>query len=106
MKLAYSAVNIIKKKSNLIKNLFVVLYCDNLNAQFLHIAPTMDKGDFSKKLGQNLKFEREKLSISQSELARICLKDRQYIHRIENGTITPTICNELNIDVSVLLKMD
>jgi putative transcriptional regulator len=72
----------------------------------------MDKLDFNKKFGQLLKIEREKLSISQSELARICLKDRQYIHRIENGTISPTlftvysICAELGIEVASLLPKE
>ncbi len=72
----------------------------------------MDKSTFNKKFGNLLKGERERLSISQSELARICLKDRQYIHRLENGTITPTfftvyfICKELNIDVSTLFPAE
>jgi DNA-binding XRE family transcriptional regulator len=72
----------------------------------------MDKASFSIKFGQNLKLQREKLSINQSELARICLKDRQYIHRIENGTITPTIfttfiiCQELKININDLLLFE
>ena len=69
----------------------------------------MDKSAFNIKFGKLLKNERERLSISQSELARICFKDRQYIHRLENGTITPTfftvykICEELSIDISSLV---
>lgn len=69
----------------------------------------MDKMLFNKKFGLLLKEQREKLDINQSELARICKKDRQYIHRIENGTISPTfftvcvICKELNIKVENLL---
>lgn len=69
----------------------------------------MDKMVFNKKFGLLLKQQREKLDINQSELARICKKDRQYIHRIENGTISPTfftvsiICKELNIKIENLL---
>lgn len=72
----------------------------------------MDKAAFNKKFGILLKKERERISISQSELARICLKDRQYIHRLENGSITPTfytvysICQELNIDLSALVPSE
>ncbi|HQV05620.1 MAG TPA: helix-turn-helix transcriptional regulator [Chitinophagaceae bacterium] len=73
---------------------------------------SMQKSVFSKKFGEQLKKEKEKLSISQSELARMCLKDRQYIHRIENGTITPTIytvfliCKELNINIAALMPKE
>lgn len=67
---------------------------------------------FNKKFGLQLKLQREKLDISQSELARICKKDRQYIHRIENGSISPTfftvsvICKMLNIKVENLLPKE
>ena len=72
----------------------------------------MEKLEFNKKFGLLLKKQREKLSINQSELARICFKDRQYIHRLENGTITPTIytvfiiCEELKIDIQTLLPKE
>lgn len=72
----------------------------------------MDKATFNKKFGSLLKSEREKISINQSELARLCFKDRQYIHRIEKGEITPTIftvyiiCKELNIDINSLIPSD
>ncbi len=92
--------------------IFVVIYYDKHHTQFIHIAFAMDKKTFNKKFGNLLKGERERLAISQSELARICLKDRQYIHRLENGTITPTfftvyfICKELNIEVSSLVPAE
>jgi transcriptional regulator with XRE-family HTH domain len=69
----------------------------------------MEKAPFTIAFGKNLKEVREKLGINQSELARMCFKDRQYIHRIEKGTITPTIytvcliCKELKIEISCLL---
>jgi transcriptional regulator with XRE-family HTH domain len=72
----------------------------------------MDKASFTKKFGVLLRQHREKVSINQSELARLCFKDRQYIHRIEKGEITPTIftvyliCTELNIDINSLIPND
>jgi putative transcriptional regulator len=72
----------------------------------------MDKMVFNKKLGLLLKLQREKLDINQSELARLCLKDRQYIHRIENGSISPTfftvfmICKELDIKIESLIPKE
>ncbi len=72
----------------------------------------MNKLEFNKKFGLLLKLQREKLDINQSELARRCLKDRQYIHRIENGSISPTyftvylICKELNIKIDSLLPQE
>jgi putative transcriptional regulator len=72
----------------------------------------MNKMLFNKKFGLLLKLQREKLDINQSELARRCLKDRQYIHRIENGSISPTlftvflICKELDIKLETLIPSD
>lgn len=72
----------------------------------------MDKLSFNQKFGLLLKQQREKNNINQSELARLCLKDRQYIHRIEKGEITPTIytvfilCKELDIDINSLIPND
>jgi transcriptional regulator with XRE-family HTH domain len=71
----------------------------------------MEKKDFNILFGNALKLEREKRSISQSELARMCFKDRQYIHLLEKGAVTPTIftvyliCKELNIDASALIPI-
>lgn len=51
-------------------------------------------------------------TLNQSEPARLCFKDRQYIHRIKKGEITPTIftvyiiCKELNIDINSLIPSD
>ncbi|MEI2711669.1 MAG: helix-turn-helix transcriptional regulator [Chitinophagaceae bacterium] len=72
----------------------------------------MEKKDFNVVFGNSLKSEREKRSISQSELARLCFKDRQYIHSLEKGDITPTlytvyiICKELGVDVSALFPTE
>lgn len=72
----------------------------------------MDKSEFNRRFGALLKKKREKKSLSQSELARRCLKDRQYIHSLENGQITPTfftvyiLCNELEADITELFPLD
>jgi len=72
----------------------------------------MEKKAFNILFGNALKLEREKRSISQSELARMCFKDRQYIHLLEKGSVTPTIftvyliCKELDINVSVLIPQE
>jgi transcriptional regulator with XRE-family HTH domain len=69
----------------------------------------MEKKEFNIQFGKSLRFQREKNSITQSELARMCFKDRQHIHLLEKGEITPTfytvyiICKELNIDVNLLM---
>lgn len=72
----------------------------------------MDKRTFTQNFGLRLKAQRQSMGISQSELASICLKDRQYIHRLENGSITPTIytvfliCKELQIKIEKLFPDD
>lgn len=72
----------------------------------------MEKKAFNILFGKALRLEREKRSISQSELARMCFKDRQYIHMLEKGTVTPTIftvyliCKELDINVNILMPVE
>ncbi|MCC6683815.1 MAG: helix-turn-helix transcriptional regulator [Bacteroidia bacterium] len=51
----------------------------------------------SKKLGQTIVKIRESKNISQSDLARLCMKDRQSIERVENGKTNPTISYLLDI---------
>jgi putative transcriptional regulator len=50
----------------------------------------MDKKKFLKALGQHIVVLRKKKSMSQSQLANICGKDRQSIARVENGESNPT----------------
>lgn len=72
----------------------------------------MEKKEFNILFGKALKSEREKRSISQSELAKMCFKDRQYFHLLENGSVTPTfftiylICKELNIEANALMPKE
>lgn len=50
----------------------------------------MEKEEFLKKLGGNIKRQRQEKGISQAELARMCDKERASIERIENGKINPS----------------
>lgn len=69
----------------------------------------MEKKEFLLKLGQNIKKLRKEKGINQSELARLCDKDRQAIERIENGKVNPTayilyqIAKGLNVDLKTLM---
>jgi transcriptional regulator with XRE-family HTH domain len=47
----------------------------------------MEKEDFLKKVGENIKKLRTEKGLSQAELARRCDKERASIERIENGKI-------------------
>lgn len=70
----------------------------------------LSKNDFTQKLGNRIKEIRISKSISQSELSRLCGKDRQHIELIENNKICPNIytiyiiSNALNITLSELLE--
>lgn len=69
----------------------------------------LDKNEFALKLGHRIKEIRISQSISQSELSRLCGKDRQHIELIENNKICPNIytvyiiSRALNITLSELL---
>lgn len=62
------------------------------------------------KLGAAIKKRRNQLNLSQTELAALTQKDRQYIYKIEKGKVTPNIvtigiiATALDISISVLLK--
>lgn len=51
----------------------------------------MKKEDLARKVGSRIIYLREKKGWSQAELARVCLKDRQSLERIENGKTNPTV---------------
>ena len=57
----------------------------------------MQKEVFLKRLGEHIVQLRKAKGISQSELSRLCFKERQSIERVENGKTNPTIyyLNEL-----------
>jgi transcriptional regulator with XRE-family HTH domain len=51
----------------------------------------LDKAAFKKKFGQHISTLRKKKNLTQSQLARLCGKDAQSIHKLENGNFAPTI---------------
>jgi len=51
----------------------------------------LNKASFRKKFGQHIATLRKKKKLSQSELARLCDKDPQSIHKLEHGDFAPTI---------------
>ncbi|MDR2205159.1 MAG: helix-turn-helix domain-containing protein [Flavobacteriaceae bacterium] len=68
------------------------------------------KENIPKKLGMNIKRFRKVKKLTQSELALIIGKDRQYLYKIEKGKVSPTIttialiCVALEISLSELLN--
>lgn len=68
------------------------------------------KSNLPKKLGEAIRNERKKKKLSQTELAALTQKDRQYIYKIEKGKVTPNIvtigiiAKALDIEISELLK--
>ena len=54
-------------------------------------AEHLRKEQLSHKIGEQIKFYRNQLGISQAELSRRCDKDKQHIELIENGKISPNI---------------
>ncbi len=62
------------------------------------------------KLGRAIKLARKKNNLSQTELATLTLKDRQYIYKIEKGKVTPNIvtigiiAKALNLSIPELLE--
>jgi len=71
----------------------------------------LKKQELSRKLGKRIVLLREKKGWSQAELARVCLKDRQSIERLERGTTNPTaytlyeVASALEITLAELLKI-
>lgn len=70
----------------------------------------MEKLEVAKKIGQNIKRIRKQKEITQSELARLCFKDKQAMEKIENGKVNPTIyslyliAEALNVDLTEITK--
>lgn len=72
----------------------------------------MQKEEYLKKLGDNLRKLREERNLTQSALASLLDKDRQSYQRVESGGINPTIwyLNEiakaLNVPVKDILDFE
>lgn len=70
----------------------------------------MTKDQLSKKIGKRIIELRTKKGLNQSELAKVCGKDRQAMEKIENGKVNPTtytlyvISEALEVDLFELLK--
>lgn len=64
-----------------------------------------EKLEFQKKIGQRIAQLRTEKNITQSELARLCLKERQTIQKLEKGLFNPSsyylyeIANSLGISI-------
>lgn len=90
-------------------------YDDTFFKQFLELTlnnvKRLKKQELSRKLGKRIVLLREKKGWSQAELARVCLKDRQSIERLERGTTNPTaytlyeVAAALEITLAELLKI-
>jgi putative transcriptional regulator len=71
----------------------------------------LSKEQLSHKIGEQIKFYRNQLGISQSELARRCDKDKQHIELIENGKVSPNIytiyiiSKALEIELNQLMEL-
>ncbi len=63
----------------------------------------MERSVFAKKIGKRIAHLRKERGITQSELAKMCFKDRQSLHRVENGLRLPStfyiyeLSNALNV---------
>lgn len=72
----------------------------------------MTKEALLKKIGKKVVSLREKQGISSSELARLCGKDRQSIHKFENGEFNASvyylseIATALKISLSEITDID
>ncbi|MDO6813230.1 helix-turn-helix domain-containing protein [Tenacibaculum soleae] len=42
-------------------------------------------------IGERIRFLRNQLGLTQTELSELVLKDRQYLYKIEKGIVTPNI---------------
>ncbi|MDC8000391.1 helix-turn-helix transcriptional regulator [Aequorivita todarodis] len=68
------------------------------------------KASLPASLGFAIKMARKRKNLTQTELAELTLKDRQYIYKIEKGKVTPNIvtigviANALDISISKLLE--
>ncbi len=72
----------------------------------------MTKEAFLKKLGKRIVAVRTEKGITQSELARLCGKDRGSIYKVEIGEFNPSIfyltqlANALKVKLSELVDVD
>jgi transcriptional regulator with XRE-family HTH domain len=65
----------------------------------------MTKEEFLKKLGKQIVAVRKQQGISQSELARLCGKDRGSIYKVEEGVFNPSIFYLLQLAKALKVKL-
>ncbi len=74
-------------------------------------AENLTKKQLSHKIGEQIKYYRNQLGISQAELARRSDKDKQHIELIENGKVSPNIytiyiiSKALEIELNQLMEL-
>ncbi|MBE7443540.1 MAG: helix-turn-helix transcriptional regulator [Flavobacteriales bacterium] len=72
----------------------------------------LTKKEFSEKIGLKIKQLRVAKGISQAELGRLCMKDRQHIELIENNKVSANVYTlyilsiALNVDIKELFAFD
>lgn len=72
----------------------------------------LTKKEFSEKIGLRIKQLRKTRGISQAELGRLCLKDRQHIELIENNKVSANVYTlyiislSLKVGIEELFKFD
>lgn len=72
----------------------------------------LTKKELSEKIGLKIKQLRVDKGISQAELGRLCMKDRQHIELIENNKVSANIYTlyvlsiALNVDIKELFAFD
>jgi len=72
----------------------------------------LSKSELGSKIGQRIKAIRQEKGISQAELARLCVKDKQHIELIENNKISANIytlyiiSNALKIELKTLFDFN
>lgn len=65
----------------------------------------MEKIEIQKIIGEKIIETRLSLGVSQSELARLCGKDRQTIEKLEKGKVNPTIFTLFEIAQALSIKV-
>jgi putative transcriptional regulator len=66
----------------------------------------LTKKEFSEKIGLRIKQLRKTKNISQAELGRICLKDRQHIELIENNKVSANVYTLYLISLALRVEVD
>jgi putative transcriptional regulator len=66
----------------------------------------VDKIELQKQVGKRIVQLRTEKGWSQSDLARVCNKDRQSIERIENGKVSPSLYSLYEISLALEIGLE